>query len=70
MPAAVPHTTTFALTNATYPYLLHLAAKGLERACEESQPIREGVNTYQGAITYAAVAESQNRPWKALGAVM
>ena len=70
MPAAVPHTSTFALTNATFPYLLHLAAKGLERACEESQPIREGVNTYQGAITYAAVAESQNRPWKALGAVM
>ena len=33
MPAAVPHTSTFALTNATFPYLLELANKGLERAC-------------------------------------
>ena len=35
MPAAVPHTSTFALTNATFPYLLELANKGLERACTE-----------------------------------
>ena len=70
MPAAVPHTSTFALTNATFPYLMELANKGLERACEDSEPIRQGVNTYQGAITYAAVAESQNRPWKTLSAVM
>jgi alanine dehydrogenase len=70
MPAAVPHTSTFALTNATMPYLLQLAHLGLEKACEQSQALREGVNTYQGAITYAAVAESQNRQWKALTAVM
>jgi alanine dehydrogenase len=70
MPAAVPHTSTFALTNATIPYLLQLANLGLERACEESEALCEGVNTYQGAITYAAVAESQNRSWKALTAVM
>src|SRR3954449_2288203 len=36
MPAAVPHTSTFALTNATFPYLLQLANKGLEKACEGS----------------------------------
>lgn len=70
MPAAVPHTSTFGLTNATFPYLLDLANKGLERACEESPAIGEGVNTYQGHIVYPAVAESQNRPWKALSAVM
>jgi len=69
MPAAVPHTSTFALTNATFPYLVQLANLGLEKACEESEALREGVNTYQGAITYAAVAESQNRPWKAFTAV-
>jgi alanine dehydrogenase len=34
MPAAVPHTSTFGLTNATFPYLAELCAKGLERACE------------------------------------
>jgi alanine dehydrogenase len=70
MPAAVPHTSTFGLTNATFPYLLELANKGLEKACEDSPALREGVNTFQGNIVYPAVAESQNRPWKALSAVM
>ncbi len=70
MPAAVPHTSTFGLTNATVPYLLTLADKGLERACEESNAIKEGVNTYHGQITYAAVAESQGKTWRELTAVM
>jgi alanine dehydrogenase len=70
MPAAVPHTSTFALTNATFPYLLQLANKGLEKACEASNAIREGVNTYRGNITYPGVAESQGRPWKELAAVL
>jgi alanine dehydrogenase len=62
MPAAVPHTSTFGLTNATVPYLLALANKGLEGACEASRAIAEGVNTYNGAITYPAVAKSQGKP--------
>jgi alanine dehydrogenase len=70
MPAAVPHTSTFGLTNATFPYLLELANKGLERACEEHPAIREGVNTYQGYVTYPGVAESQGRTWKELMAVV
>jgi alanine dehydrogenase len=70
MPAAVPHTSTFGLTNATVPYVLALAGKGLEGACEDSDAIREGVNTYQGEITYAAVAESQGKAWRELDAVM
>lgn len=70
MPAAVPHTSTFGLTNATFPYLLELATKGLERACDDHPSICEGVNTYQGHITYPAVAESQNREWKDLAAVL
>ncbi len=70
MPAAVPHTSTFGLTNATAPYLLALANKGLERACEESAPIREGVNTYQGEITYQGVAESQGKQWREFAAVV
>ena len=70
MPAAVPHTSTYALTNATFPYLMQLCNKGLERACEESPAIREGVNTYQGHITYPGVAESQGREWEELTAVM
>jgi alanine dehydrogenase len=70
MPAAVPHTSTFGLTNATFPYLMRIVKDGLEAACEKSEAIREGVNTYRGEIVYPAVAESQNRSWKALSAVM
>ncbi|MBX5495522.1 MAG: alanine dehydrogenase [Bryobacteraceae bacterium] len=70
MPAAVPHTSTLGLTNATFPYVLELANKGFARACEENPALREGVNTYQGQVTYPAVAESQNRSWKELEAVL
>ena len=70
MPAAVPHTSTFGLTNATIPYLMQIADKGLERACQESKPISEGVNTYKGEIVYAAVAESQGRTSRELSAVL
>lgn len=70
MPAAVPHTSTFGLTNATFPYVLQLASKGLEKACADSPAICEGVNTFQGHITYAAVAESHGRGWKDLQSVM
>jgi alanine dehydrogenase len=69
MPAAVPHTSTFALTNATFPYLMELANKGLEQACAGHPALRAGVNTYRGEITHAGVAESQNRPWKELSAI-
>jgi alanine dehydrogenase len=63
MPAAVPHTSTFALNNATFPYLLELANRGIKGA---STALREGVNTYEGHIVYQAVAESQGKPWKSL----
>ena len=66
MPAAVPHTSTFALTNATFPYLLELANQGLEQACRANPSIREGVNTYRGHITHSGVAESQGRPCRQL----
>jgi alanine dehydrogenase len=69
MPAAVPHTSTFALTNATFPYLLDLANHGLEGACERHAALREGVNTYNGYITHAGVAASQGREWRHLAAV-
>jgi alanine dehydrogenase len=70
MPAAVPQTSTFGLTNATFPYVLQLASKGLAKACADSTAICEGVNTFEGHITYAAVAESQGRPWKQLSSVL
>jgi len=70
MPAAVPHTSTFALTNATFPYLMALANKGLEHACEEHPGLREGVNTYSGYVTYAGVAESQGREYREFAGVV
>ena len=69
MPAAVPHTSTFALTNATFPYLLELANNGLHGACERHPALRSGVNTYDGFVTHPAVAESQGRNLQTLAAV-
>src|SRR5580704_7744202 len=69
MPAPVPHTSTFALTNATFPYLLDLANHGLEGACERHSALKKGVNTYNGYVTHAGVAASQGRPFKELAAV-
>ncbi len=66
MPAAVPHTSTLGLTNATFPYLLEIANHGFAEAVTRNEAIYQGVNVYAGHITYPAVAESQNRPWKEL----
>ncbi|MBZ5624492.1 MAG: alanine dehydrogenase [Acidobacteriia bacterium] len=69
MPAAVPHTSTLGLTNATFPYLLELADHGLETACERHAALREGVNTYNGYVTHSGVAQSQGRQVRALAGV-
>jgi alanine dehydrogenase len=61
MPAAVPHTSTLALTNSTFPYLLELANLGLDRAMLQNPGLRAGVNTYRGEVTHPGVAESQGR---------
>ncbi len=63
MPAAVPNTSTLALTNATFPYLLKLARIGAVAAIQEDKGIAEGVNTYNGVLTYQAVAQAQARDW-------
>jgi alanine dehydrogenase len=57
MPGAVPVTSTFALTNATLPYVLALADLGLEGAIETTPGLRPGVNVTQGKVTHPAVAE-------------
>jgi alanine dehydrogenase len=69
MPAAVPHTSTFALTNATYPYLLELANHGLEGACQRHAALKKGVNTYKGYVTHSGVAASQGRTFKEMAAL-
>ena len=56
MPALVPRTSTFALTNATLPYALTLARKGALRAVRESAELARGVNLWRGRVVYPAVA--------------
>jgi alanine dehydrogenase len=70
MPGAVPRTSTFALTNATISYVLELANKGLRTALLESKALALGVNTYQGQVTYSAVAEAVGMPYQALNTLL
>ena len=58
MPGAVPHTSTYALTNVTLPYALDLANKGWRRALQDDPALAMGLNTYEGSVTYAPVAEA------------
>ncbi len=55
MPALVPHTSTFALTNATLSYAMAIADKGLEEAMNEDKALRRGLNTDAGKICHPAV---------------
>ncbi len=70
MPGAVPRTSTIALTNATLPFTRQLASLGFERAVRESADLANGVNVYDGKITYEAVASSQNKEYVPLAKVM
>ena len=59
MPGAVPRTSTFALTNVTLPFALRLAKHGSVEAFKRDWHLKNGVNTYNGKVTYKAVAEDQ-----------
>ena len=59
MPGAVPRTSTMALTGATLPYALKIANMGAEAACKADSALMKGLNTYQGKLTFKAVADAQ-----------
>jgi len=61
MPGAVPITSTYALTNATMPYVVALAGKGVHRAVADDPGLKRGVNVAAGQVTYASVAEAVGR---------
>jgi alanine dehydrogenase len=67
MPGAVPITSTYALTNATLPYVLHLADAGAARAAEENPGLAKGFNVVAGKVTYRPVAEATGQPHVELG---
>ena len=58
MPGAVPHTSTYALTNVTVPYALALADKGWQRACRDDHSLAHGLNTHAGPLTNGPVGEA------------
>jgi len=58
MPAAVPHTSTYALTNVTLPYALELAHKGWRQAMIDDRALALGLNVHDGAVVYPAVARA------------
>ncbi len=58
MPGAVPHTSTYALTNVTLPYAVELANRGWKDALRADPALAQGLNTYDGRLTYRPVAEA------------
>ncbi len=70
MPGAVPHTSTLALTNSTFPYVLRLANLGAKQALRQDAGLADGLNTWLGALTHRGVAESQQRGWRPVEKVL
>ena len=58
IPGAYPRTSTYALTNATFPYVLQMADKGYEKAMEENETLRKGLNLIDGKVVCTGVAKS------------
>lgn len=63
MPGAVARTSTFALNNATLPYMIQLANKGPEQAMADNPHLAAGLNVSDGKIRYEAVAEALDLPF-------
>ncbi len=63
MPGGVARTSTFALNNATFPFIMELANKGFRNALLEDPYLLEGLNVCNGHITHKAVAEALNKPF-------
>jgi alanine dehydrogenase len=63
MPGAVPHTSTYALTNVTLPYAVEIANRGWREALRADPSFALGLNTHEGSVTYQSVAEAHGLPW-------
>lgn len=70
MPGAVPHTSTYALTNVTLPYAVALADKGWQAALRHDPALALGLNVHDGQVTYAAVAAAFGLPSTPLAEVL
>ncbi len=70
MPGAVPHTSTYALTNVTLPYAVALADKGWRKAMQDDHALALGLNVHAGSLTYGAVAEAFDLPFTPIAEVL
>jgi alanine dehydrogenase len=70
MPGAVPHTSTYALTNVTLPYAVELAHQGWRAAMRSDPALALGLNTHEGRLTYGPVAEAHGMDALALDEVL
>ena len=66
----MPRTSTYALSNVTFPYVRDIAGKGLKKALEESLPLKKGLNIYHGHVVHRGVAEGLGLPCKELSSVL
>ncbi|MBP0933597.1 alanine dehydrogenase [Streptomyces goshikiensis] len=70
MPGAVPNTSTYALTNATLPYIVQLANLGWAEALRRDPALALGLNTHDGQVVYGPVAEAHGMPTLELGTLL
>ncbi len=70
MPGAVPHTSTYALTNVTLPYVVEIANQGWRAALQADAALQQGLNTHEGTVTCRPVAEAHGLRWTAPGEVL
>ena len=70
IPGAVPRTSTYALSNATIPFVMQLAGAGIQEAVKQYPELARGVNIYGGNITYQAVAEAFDMEYSPIGSLL
>ena len=70
MPGAVPHTSTYALTNVTLPYALEIANRGWREALRTDPALAGGLHTHEGALTCEPVADAHGLPWTETGQII
>jgi alanine dehydrogenase len=70
MPGAVPHTSTYALTNVTIPYAVELANRGWRDALRADPSLAKGLNSYDGRVTNGPVAEAHGMAHSPLAEVL
>ena len=70
MPGAVPHTSTYGLTNSTLAYVTALADKGIDEAARDDPALAKGVNVYKGKLVYEPVADAHGLEWVELDSLI